>query len=128
MTTRHATSGAATSGAVAVPRKPRLGCGALAGRDGNSGRRLLEGGGTFHRSGSGALSLCHVAAGRLLGYVEVHINSWDCLAGLLLITKAGGCINDFLAGNGLTEGGPVIAGGPRVFPAVAALLGEATPE
>jgi myo-inositol-1(or 4)-monophosphatase len=86
-------------------------------------QRLLEGGGMFHRSGSGALSLCYVGAGRLLGYVEPHINSWDCLAALLVITEAGGRTNDFLAGDGLARGNPVVAGGPGVFAALAALLG-----
>ena len=33
------------------------------------------------RCGSGALALAYVAAGRRDGYVENHINAWDCLAG-----------------------------------------------
>ena len=33
------------------------------------------------RTGSGALALAYVAAGRRDGYVEHHINAWDCLAG-----------------------------------------------
>ena len=85
--------------------------------------RLLEAGGMFHRNGSGAISLCYVAAGRLLGYVEAHINSWDCLAALLMITEAGGRTNDFLAGDGLTKGNPVVAGGPGVFEQLVAVLG-----
>jgi myo-inositol-1(or 4)-monophosphatase len=38
------------------------------------------------------------------------MNSWDCLAGYLLIEEAGGFTNDFLSQNGLTEGNRVIAG------------------
>jgi myo-inositol-1(or 4)-monophosphatase len=52
--------------------------------------RLLDDGDIFIRSGSGALMLAHVACGRLIGYYEPHINAWDCLAGLLMITEAGG--------------------------------------
>lgn len=89
--------------------------------------RLLERGGMFHRNGSGAISLCYVAAGRILGYVEGHINSWDCLAGLLLISEAGGRTNDFLAGDGLLHGNPIVAGGPGVFDELVTILGEPVP-
>jgi myo-inositol-1(or 4)-monophosphatase len=77
-------------------------------------RRLAEAGGMFHRCGSGALSLAWVAAGRLLGYFEPHMNAWDCLAGLLLVREAGGWTNDFLAGGGLAHGNPALAAAPGV--------------
>lgn len=86
-------------------------------------KRLLEAGGMFHRSGSGTLSLCYVGCGRLLGYVEPHINSWDCLAALLVITEAGGRTNDFLEGEALTKGNRVVAAPVAVFPEMLALLG-----
>ena len=86
-------------------------------------QRLLEGGGMFHRNGSGTLSLCYVGCGRLLGYVEPHINSWDCLAALLVITEAGGRTNDFLTGDALLRGNRVVAGPPAVFGALQALFG-----
>lgn len=72
--------------------------------------RLLEAGGMFHRSGSGTLSLCYVACGRLLGYVEGHMNSWDALAAIAIIRAAGGRTNDFLADDGLLNGNEIIAG------------------
>lgn len=84
--------------------------------------RLLRGGGMFTRNGSGALSLCYVACGRLIGYVEPHINSWDCLAALLLITEAGGVTNDFLAGDALFNGNRVIAGPPALYPVLETLM------
>jgi len=74
--------------------------------------RLTDIGGMFHRCGSGALSLAWVAAGRLIGYFEPHMNSWDCLAGLLLVREAGGWTNDFLAGGGLAHGNPALAAAP----------------
>jgi myo-inositol-1(or 4)-monophosphatase len=76
--------------------------------------RLLAAGGIYHRHGSGALGLAWTACGRLLGYIEPHMNSWDCLAGLLLVTEAGGFTNDFLAGDGLIAGNPVLAGPPQL--------------
>lgn len=72
--------------------------------------RLLEAGGMYHRHGSGALGLAWTACGRLIGYVEPHMNSWDALAGLLLVEEAGGKVNDFLDGNGLVGGNRVLAG------------------
>ena len=75
-------------------------------------QRLLEAGGMFIRSGSCASSLAWVASGRLLGYYEPHINSWDCLAGIVLVREAGGWVNDFLAEDGLTRGNPIIAVAP----------------
>ena len=78
--------------------------------------RLIKADGMFHRSGSGALSLAYVAAGRLLGYFEPHMNIWDCAAGALLIQESGGRANNILAGdNYLVEGNPVIAAAAGVY-------------
>ena len=44
---------------------------------------IMAEGGVFFRNASGALMLAYVASGRLLGYVEEHMNAWDCLAGML---------------------------------------------
>jgi len=77
---------------------------------------LLDAGGVFHRNASGALSLAYVAAGRLLGYSEEHMNAWDCLAGQLLVFEAGGCVEDQDADRMIADGGRVIVGAPSVFP------------
>ncbi len=37
------------------------------------------------------------------------MNSWDCLAGLLLVSEAGGDVCPFLDIGSLEEGGPVLA-------------------
>ncbi len=84
--------------------------------------RLLAQNGMYHRIGSGALSLCYVAAGQLIGYVEMHINSWDCLAALCIVTEAGGVTSPFLAEQGVNGGGRLVVGGPAVFDQLAALL------
>lgn len=76
--------------------------------------RLLEAGGMFQRNGSGALMVCYVAAGRLIGYFEPHINAWDCLAGLVLVERAGGWQSDFLADGGLARGNRLLVGAPGV--------------
>ncbi len=74
--------------------------------------RLLDAGGMFQRNGSGALMITYVAAGRLIGYYEAHINSWDCLAGLAMVREAEGWANDFLAGDGLTSGNVIVVAAP----------------
>jgi myo-inositol-1(or 4)-monophosphatase len=83
--------------------------------------RLLRAGGMFVRSGSGALGLCDVACGRLLGYVEPHINTWDCL-GAVAVLEAAGCRVDYgEAAAELLHGGPIVAGPPAVFDQLVAL-------
>ena len=76
---------------------------------------VIERGAMFHRNASGALSLAYVASGRLLGYVEAHMNAWDCLAGQLMIREAGGRTEDQDPAAMMREGGRVIAGAPQVF-------------
>lgn len=76
---------------------------------------LLEMGGVFARNGSGAVSLAWVAAGRLLGYIEEHMNAWDCLAGQLIVEESGGCIEEQSADVMLKSGGRVVVGAPGAF-------------
>lgn len=75
---------------------------------------LLAAGSNVRRGGCGALGLAYVADGRSDGYAELHMNSWDCLAGLLLVREAGGVTGPFLALGGLTEGAAVLAATPDV--------------
>ncbi|WP_082640390.1 inositol monophosphatase family protein [Aureimonas sp. N4] len=84
--------------------------------------RLLKAGGMFYRDGSGALSLAYLAAGRLVGYVERHINSWDCLGALAVIEAAGGQSNDFLADDGLWNGNALVVASPELYPALEAMF------
>ena len=50
--------------------------------------KLLRQGVVYYREGSGALSLAYVAAGRLIGYIESHLNSWDGAAGVAIVQAA----------------------------------------
>ena len=58
---------------------------------------------------------------RLISYVEPHINSWDCLGVIAVLEAAGGVTNDFLAGDGLWRGGPLVAASPELYPVLLAL-------
>jgi myo-inositol-1(or 4)-monophosphatase len=86
---------------------------------------LLAGGASVRRGASGALALAYVADGRSDAYAEAHMNAWDCLAGLLLVSEAGGRVGPFLALGSLTEGGPVIAAAPGIAEDFAAATGLA---
>ncbi|MEK7233635.1 MAG: inositol monophosphatase family protein [Elusimicrobiota bacterium] len=47
------------------------------------------------RSGSAALDMAWIAAGRADGFWEYELNPWDVAAGLLLVQEAGGRVTDF---------------------------------
>ena len=77
-------------------------------------RLVLADGGNFVRTGSGAQLMAYMACGRLIGYLEEEMNSWDCLAGILLIEEAGGIVFDYGFDSLATGSTPVIAGAPMV--------------
>jgi hypothetical protein len=89
---------------------------------------ILAAGANVRRSASGTLGLAYVADGRSDAYAELHINSWDCLAGLLIAREAGARINAFLAGGGLTNGNPVLAAAPGIAVAIANATGIPLPD
>ena len=49
----------------------------------------------IRRSGSAALDMAWIAAGRADGFWEYNLNPWDVAAGWLLIKEAGGKVTDF---------------------------------
>lgn len=49
-------------------------------------------------AGSAALHLAYVATGRLCGFWEIGLNSWDIAAGALLVQEAGGQVSDTSGG------------------------------
>jgi len=49
---------------------------------------------SVRRSGSAALDLCYLAAGRLDGYWVLTLAPWDQAAGILMVEEAGGCVTD----------------------------------
>jgi myo-inositol-1(or 4)-monophosphatase len=75
-------------------------------------------GASAKRSASGALGMAWVAAGRTDAYLECHINSWDVAAGIVIVTEAGGMVNDFFAGDGLRKGNPILASTPAFEPSL----------
>ena len=88
---------------------------------------LLDLGGNVRRSACGALALAYVACGRTDGYIELHMNPWDCLAGLLLVREAGGVTTDLTAKADWPLGGTVLAAVP-VFAEMMSAAAGLTPE
>ncbi|MCR4903908.1 MAG: inositol monophosphatase [Butyrivibrio sp.] len=52
----------------------------------------------IRRSGSAALDLCSIAAGRAELYFELILQPWDYAAGALIVTEAGGKVTTFEGG------------------------------
>ncbi len=70
---------------------------------------MVSAGIEYRRLGSGALSLAHVAAGRLDGYFEPHMNPWDAVGGLYIAACAGAKTLDYVGQDGLRRGAPAFA-------------------
>ena len=49
---------------------------------------------SYRKSGSAALDLAYVAAGRYDGYFQKKLNIWDIAAGIIILKEAGGLINE----------------------------------
>ena len=83
----------------------------------------------IRRSGSAALDLAYVAAGRYDGYFEIGLKPWDLAAGVLLVHEAGGRYCDFAGRDGIPASGNIIAGNLHVAKAMVDAIGQqATPE
>ena len=49
---------------------------------------------TIRKSGSAALDMAYVAAGRYDGYFQYDLNLWDIAAGIIILKEAGGILNE----------------------------------
>ena len=65
-------------------------------------------------SGSAALDLAYVAAGRLDGFWEPGLSPWDIAAGTLLVKEAGGMVTDLQGGESYFTSGDIVSGGPKI--------------
>ena len=64
----------------------------------------------IRRFGSAALDLAWVASGRVDGFWERHLKSWDMAAGVLLVREAGGFVTDAQGGDAMLTNGSIVAG------------------
>lgn len=70
------------------------------------------------RTGSAALDLCYVAAGRTDGYWESGLKPWDMAAGALIVREAGGRCCDFQGETSYLQTGQIIAANVKVSEAM----------
>jgi len=91
-------------------------------------RALLQEAEDIRRTGSAALDLAYVAAGRLDGFFEIGLKPWDMTAGCLLVREAGGKYCDFAGRDGIPRSGNLIAGNLHVAAAMTKVISaNATP-
>lgn len=65
-------------------------------------------------TGSAALNLAYVAAGRFDGYWESGLQPWDIAAGMLMVREAGGYVGEFDPRASIYETGRIVAGNETV--------------
>ncbi len=78
-------------------------------------KNILPLSGDVRRAGSAALDLAYVASGRLDGFWETGLQSWDMAAGALLIKEAGGLVCDFQGAEHFLETGNIITANPKIL-------------
>ena len=61
---------------------------------GTGGKERIEADLITRKSGSAALDMAYVAAGRYDGYFQNNLNLWDIAAGIIIVKEAGGMINE----------------------------------
>jgi myo-inositol-1(or 4)-monophosphatase len=81
----------------------------------NSIKAVLPLCGDVRRAGAATLDLAYVACGRLDGFWEANLNSWDIAAGAILIKEAGGIVCDFEGGEDYLKSGNIITGNPKIL-------------
>lgn len=76
----------------------------------------------IRRTGSAALDLAFVAAGKLDGFWEFGLKPWDLAAGSLLIKEAGGLVSNDQGNEDILNSGNVVAGNPKTLKALLQLI------
>ena len=76
----------------------------------------------IRRFGAASLDLAYVAAGRFDGYWERGLAAWDCAAGTLLVTEAGGFVNEIGGGRNPVFGGSILAANAHLHLPLAKIL------
>ena len=84
--------------------------------------RLMQEVAGIRRSGSAALDLAFVAAGRFDAYWEHNLKAWDIAAGIVMVREAGGLVSDLSGGDKFLESGDVLAANTTLHKAFGAVL------
>ncbi len=76
----------------------------------------------IRRTGSAALDMAYVAAGRFDAYWEEPISAWDIAAGIIMVREAGGFVSDKTGGPKMFDKNNVVAGNERIHKEMLGLL------
>ena len=76
----------------------------------------------LRRTGSAALDLCYVAAGRFDGFWEVRLNPWDMAAGSVIVREARGQLTDFSGSDLSIYGHELVASNGHIHQAMLRVL------
>jgi len=76
------------------------------------------------RTGSAALDLAYVACGRLDGFWEFGLKSWDVAAGALIVEEAGGRVTNMDASPLALDAGHIAASNGRLHDQIVATIAE----
>jgi myo-inositol-1(or 4)-monophosphatase len=68
----------------------------------------------IRQTGSAALNLSYIAAGRLDGYWERGISPWDVAAGAVIVTEAGGTVTNMRGGSFRPDDREILASNGRL--------------
>jgi len=79
----------------------------------------------IRRSGSAALDLAWVAAGRYDGSWQRGLHPWDVAAGIVIVREAGGTVTDLNGGDQMLAGASIVAGNQHIHSALRTRLAAA---
>jgi myo-inositol-1(or 4)-monophosphatase len=74
------------------------------------------------RAGAASLDLCHLAAGRLDGFWELGLHSWDVAGGAAIALEAGAIATDLHGRDGFLHGQRICIATPRLHAELLELL------
>src|SRR3954471_5743585 len=77
----------------------------------------------IRQTGSAALNLCYIAAGRLDGYWERGLSPWDVAAGAVIVTEAGGTVTDMHGGAFRSDDREILASNGRLHGKLLEVIG-----
>jgi myo-inositol-1(or 4)-monophosphatase len=76
------------------------------------------------RTGSAALDLAFIAAGRFDAYWEHNLKAWDLAAGIVIVREAGGIVSDLSGGDKMLENGDVLAANSTIQKLMLSVVGD----
>ena len=82
----------------------------------------------IRRAGSAELDLVYVAAGRLDGFWEMGLKTWDISAGGIIVREAGGAVSNFAGGRWDHRRGDVVASNGRIHDEMLSIVGRPSGE